>query len=167
MKISMIVARAQNGAIGKNNDMLWHLPDDMKYFKDKTRNHHILMGRKNFDSLGEKYQPLPNRVNLVVTRNKDWQHEGVKVFHEIDSAITFAKDQNEKELFIIGGGEIYSACLPFSERLYITEVYAEFPDADAYFPEFDKKNWVEVKREKHSADEKHPYAFDYVVYERR
>ncbi len=166
MIISMIAARAQNGAIGKNNDMIWHLPDDLKYFKDKTRHHHILMGRKNFDSLGEKYQPLPQRVNLVVTRNTDWQHDGVEVFHDINDAIEFARKNKEEELFVIGGGEIYTACLPMANKLYITEVYAEFPNADAYFPDFDKSNWKETSREKHPSDEKHPISFDYVIFER-
>lgn len=162
----MIVAKANNNAIGKDNDMIWHLPDDLKYFKDKTRNHHILMGRKNFDSLGEKYQPLPKRINIVITRNKDWQHDGVKVFHDIKDGIEFAKQNNEEELFIIGGGQIYEACLPFADCLYITEVNAEFPDAEAYFPEFDKAAWKEVSREHHPKDEKHDFEFDYVIYKR-
>ncbi|WP_340153288.1 dihydrofolate reductase [uncultured Marivirga sp.] len=166
MKISMIVAKANDNAIGKNNDMIWHLPDDLKYFKDKTRNHHILMGRKNFDSLGEQYQPLPKRVNIVITRNKDWQHDGVKVFHDIEDGIAFAKKNNEEELFIIGGGQIYEACLPMADCLYITEVKAEFPDAEAYFPEFDKSLWKEVNREHHPKDEKHQFEFDYVTYHR-
>jgi dihydrofolate reductase len=166
MKISMIVAKANDNAIGKDNDMIWHLPDDLKYFKDKTRNHHILMGRKNFDSLGEKYQPLPKRINIVITRNEDWQHDGVKVFHDIKEGIAFAKENNEEELFIIGGGQIYDACLPMADCLYITEVNAEFPDAEAYFPQIDKSQWKEVNREHHAKDEKHAFEFDYVIYKR-
>ncbi len=162
----MIVARAENGAIGKNNEMIWHLPDDLKYFKDQTRHHHILMGRKNFDSLGEKFQPLPQRVNIVITRNKKWQHEGVKVFHELEEGVKFAKDNNEKELFIIGGGEIYKLALPLADKLYITEVQAKFPDAEAFFPEIDLSQWKEVSRTKHPMDKKHEYAFDYVIFER-
>ncbi|RUA34145.1 MAG: dihydrofolate reductase [Bacteroidetes bacterium] len=167
MKISMIVAKAKDNAIGKDNDMIWHLPDDLKYFKDKTRNHHILMGRKNFDSLGAQYQPLPKRVNIVITRNKDWNHDGVKVFHNIEDGIAFAKDNHEEELFIIGGGQIYEQGLKYADRLYITEVEAEFPDAEAYFPEFDQSKWKEISREHHSKDEKHTFEFDYVVYERK
>jgi len=167
MKISMIVAKASDNAIGKDNDMIWHLPDDLKYFKDKTRNHHILMGRKNFDSLGEKYQPLPKRTNIVITRNTDWQHEGVKVFHNIENGIAFAKENNEEELFIIGGGQIYEACLPLADCLYITEVEAKFPDAEAYFPEFDPSQWEEVKREHHPKDDRHIFEFDYVTYHRK
>lgn len=163
----MIAAKANDNAIGKDNDMIWHLPDDLKYFKDKTRNRHILMGRKNFDSLGEKYQPLPQRINIVITRNKDWQHDGVKVFHDVEDGIAFAKENNEEELFIIGGGEIYKEGLKFADRLYITEVDAEFPDAEAYFPEFDKSEWKEVSREHHSKDERHQLNFDYVVYDRK
>ncbi len=87
MTISMIVARAQNGAIGKDNDMIWSLPDDMKYFKDTTRNHHVLMGRKNFDSLPDSFRPLKNRVNIVITRNKDWSFDGTQVFHDVASGI--------------------------------------------------------------------------------
>ncbi|GAA5043154.1 dihydrofolate reductase [Marivirga lumbricoides] len=163
----MIVARAQNGAIGKNNDMIWHLPDDLKYFKDQTRNHHILMGRKNFDSLGEQYQPLPKRVNMVVTRNQKWNHDGVKVFHDIQNAIDFARENNEQELFVIGGGEIYKACLPLANKLYITEVFAEFEDADAFFPEINQDNWLETSRVKHPADDRHAYPFDYVILEKK
>lgn len=166
MKISMIVARAQNGAIGKNNEMIWHLPDDMQYFKDQTRNHHILMGRKNFDSLPKVFRPLKHRVNLVVTRNKDWQYDGTQVFHDVESAIDYARSNNEEELFVIGGGEIYKLCLPYADQLYFTEVYAEF-EADAYFPEVDLSQWEEVSRKKHATDEKHQYAFDYVIYQRK
>ncbi|GAB3334674.1 dihydrofolate reductase [Marivirga atlantica] len=166
MTISMIVARAQNGAIGKDNDMIWSLPDDMKYFKDTTRNHHVLMGRKNFDSLPDSFRPLKNRVNIVITRNKDWSFDGTQVFHDVASGIDYARTNNEEELFVIGGGEIYKQCLPHADRLYITEVYAEFPDADAYFPDVDLSEWKEVSRKKHPKDEKHKYAFDFVVYER-
>lgn len=162
----MIVARAQNGAIGKDNGMIWHLPADMQYFKDQTRNHHILMGRKNFDSLPKAFRPLKNRVNLVVTRNKEWQNAGTEVFHDVQSAINYARNNNEEELYVIGGGEIYKLCLPLADQLYITEVFAEFPDADAYFPEVDLSNWNEVSRIKHGIDEKHKIAFDYVIYER-
>jgi dihydrofolate reductase len=162
----MIAARAQNGAIGKNNEMIWHLPDDLKYFKDQTRHHHILMGRKNFDSLGEGYQPLPQRVNVVITRNKNWQHDGVKVFHDLESGVRFASDNNEEELFIIGGGEIYTLGLPIADKLYITEVEANFPDAEAYFPEIDLSQWKETSRINHPKDEKHQLDYDYVIYER-
>jgi len=163
----MIVARAQNGAIGKNNDMIWSLPDDMKYFKDKTRHHHVLMGRKNFDSLPPSFQPLPDRINIIITRNKDWSADGTQVFHDIQSGIDYADDNNEKELFIIGGGEIYKQGLNLADKLYITEVYADFPDADAYFPAIDLTNWKEISRKKHAQDEKHKYAFDFVVYDRK
>ncbi|WNB17255.1 dihydrofolate reductase [Marivirga arenosa] len=166
MIISMIVARAINNAIGKDNDMIWHLPDDLKYFKDKTRNHHILMGRKNFDSLGEKFQPLPNRINIVITRNKEWERDGTIVFHNIEEGIQYAKENKEEELFIIGGGQIYEQGLQFADRLYITEVNAKFPDADAFFPDFDKSNWKEVSSEHHPTDEKHQFDFTYKVYER-
>ncbi|WP_296618283.1 dihydrofolate reductase [Marivirga sp.] len=167
MKISMIVAKANDNAIGKNNDMIWHLPDDLKYFKDKTRNHHILMGRKNFDSLGEKYQPLPKRINIVITRNQEWSHDGVKVFHNIQDGIAFANGNKEEELFIIGGGEIYKEGLKFADRLYVTEVDADFPDAEAYFPDFDESQWKEISREHHPQDERHAFEFDYVVYDRK
>lgn len=162
----MIVARAQDGAIGKDNDMLWSLPDDMQYFKDQTKWHHVLMGRKNFDSLPPSFKPLPNRTNIVITRNKDWKAEGTVVFHTIEEGMNYAKKQGEGELFIIGGGQIYKQGLPIADKLYITEVFAEFPDAHAHFPDFDPDIWEEVSREKHDKDERHPYAFDFVVYER-
>ncbi len=166
MTISLIAALSQNLIIGKNNDLPWHLPDDMKYFMQTTRGHHVIMGRKNYDSIPKKFRPLPDRINMVVTRQKNFSASGCLVFHDIDSAIDFAKESGETELFIIGGAEIYTICLPLAQRLYLTEINASI-EGDTYFPSFSKEEWKEISRIKHSADEKHKYSFNYVIYERK
>lgn len=163
MKIAMIAAVAENRVIGRNNDMVWHLPDDMRFFMQKTTGHHVIMGRKNFDSLPAKYKPLPNRVNVVITRQKDLQIEGVHVVNSLEEALEIAKANHEEEAFVIGGGEIYALALEQADTLYITEVKAQF-DGDAFFPDFDKSEWTETGRHRHTRDEKHNYEFDFVTY---
>jgi len=166
MEISIIVAIAQNNAIGKNNDLLWHLPHDMKYFKQKTEGHCIITGRKNYFSIPEKFRPLANRTNIVVTREKNLELEGAVVVNSIDEALNFAIEKGEKEVFIIGGGEIYKQTLALATVLYITEVDAIFDDADTYFPEINLKNWKEITRENHSADDKNLYNYSFVIYKK-
>lgn len=166
MTISLIAALSKNRVIGKNNDLPWHLPDDMKYFMQTTKGHHVILGRKNYDSLPEKFKPLPNRTNIVVTHQKDFKANGCVIVHSIQDAIELAKKNNESEVFIIGGAEIYKLGLPASHRLYLTEIDATI-EGDTYFPEFKKVEWTETSRLHHSADERHKYAFDFVVYERK
>ena len=166
MKISIIAAIGSNRAIGKDNDMIWHLPDDMKFFKEKTKGHTVIMGRLNFDSLPPQFQPLPNRRNLVLTTNKDYSQEGVEVFHDIEKAIDSAREAGEKELFIIGGGQIYELGMPFTDRMYLTEIKESF-DADVYFPEYDQTEWEEIVRIPHGKDERHAHEFDFVTYDRK
>ena len=169
MKISLISAVAQNGVIGRNNpqgepDLPWHLPDDFAFFKRKTSHHPIIMGRKTLEALGK---PLPNRTNIVITRNADFRPEGVTVVHTLDDAITKAKDgdHNQREIFVIGGAEIYAMALPIATTLYLTEIHRAY-EGDAYFPAFDKNEWAEVNRVWHPADERHEVGFDFVEYKR-
>ena len=165
MIISLIAAIAQNRVIGKDNDLPWRLPDDMKYFMQTTLGHHVVMGRKNYDSLPAKFKPLPNRTNIVVTRQSDFKADGCAVVNSLEKGIALAKSNGETELFIIGGAQIYQQALPMSELLYLTEIKSEIA-GDTYFPEFSKKEWREISRNAHSADERHRFAFDFVVYKR-
>jgi dihydrofolate reductase len=166
MIISLIAALSKNRVIGKENDLPWHLPDDMKYFMQTTKGHHVIMGRKNYDSIPEKFRPLPNRVNMVVTRQANFVAPGCLIFHDIKSAIEFAKQEKAEEIFIIGGAEIYKLGMPLANRLYLTEIHAEM-EGDTYFPEFEKNDWMESSRVPHEKDERHAYAFDYVIYNRK
>ena len=159
MTISMIVAVADNRVIGKDNDLVWHLPDDMRYFMQTTQHHVVIMGRKNYESIPDKYRPLANRTNIVVTRQQAYNAPGCIITDTIKNALDYAKDQNEKEVFIIGGGQIYAQSLELADKLYITEIKHSF-DGDTYFPEFKKENWQEVSRKHHSKDDKHLYEFD-------
>ncbi|MEQ9298840.1 MAG: dihydrofolate reductase [Cyclobacteriaceae bacterium] len=166
MKISMIAAVSANGVIGKDNDMAWHLPDDMKFFKQTTAGHHVLLGRKNWESIPLKWRPLPNRPNIVITRNDEYQADGGTVTSSLENALRIAKDASEEEAFIIGGGEIYRLGLPLSDRMYITEIDAQI-DGDTFFPEWDKSAWIEVSRKHHESDERHAFPFDFVVYDKK
>lgn len=165
MKISLIAALAENRVIGKNNDLPWQLPDDMKYFMETTKGHHCIMGRKNYDSIPAKFRPLANRENIVVTRQNNFNAPGCTVVNSIEEGIAIARRDNEPETFIIGGAEIYRQSLTFADRLYLTEIKAVI-DGDTFFPPVDHSQWKEVSRKHHAADEKHKYAFDFVVYEK-
>ena len=161
MKISVIVATSDNNVIGKNNDMVWHMPADFKYFKEKTKNHIIIMGRKTFDSLGKS---LKYRTNLVVTRNDAFQHEGVMVFDSLEKAVEWSKHQNDEEIFIIGGASIYKQAMSFSNRIYLTKIHGEF-EGDTFFPELDSA-WKVVSKIANSSDENNPYDYTFLVYEK-
>lgn len=165
MIISLIAAVSQNGVIGKNNDLPWHLPDDMKYFMQTTKEHHVIMGRKNYESIPEKFRPLPNRTNIVITRQKNYQAPGTRIVHALEDALAIAKENNEREAFIIGGGEIYKLGMTYTTRMYLTEIHAVI-EGDAYFPSFIKDQWKEVSRQHHPSDDRHRYAFDFVIYEK-
>lgn len=155
MKISLIAAVAKNNVIGNDNQLIWRLSDDLKRFKRLTTGHHILMGRKTYESMG---RALPNRTNVVVTRSKNYQPEGIEVFNDIDAAIEFAKSNNEEELFIIGGGEIYKKLLPIADKIYLTKVHAS-PEGDTFFPDLDESNWEVEAEEAHLANEKNEHNF--------
>jgi len=165
MLISMIAAMGSNRVIGKDNDIPWHLPDDFRFFKDSTKNHHVIMGRKNWESLPKKFQPLPDRTNIVITRQTNYSAEGALVVSTLDAALKLAKETIEQEAFVIGGGEIYRMALALANRIYLTEINAPF-DGQVTFPEFDKTEWKEISRMHHGIDERHAFSFDFVTYEK-
>jgi dihydrofolate reductase len=165
MIVSAIAALATNRVIGRDNDLPWHLPDDMKFFMQSTTGHHVIMGRRNYESLPPKYKPLPNRTNIVLTRQQDFKAPGCLVMHDITSALEHARNQGENECFIIGGAEIYRLALPYTTRLYLTEIHADI-EGDTFFPAVDPADWKEVSRSHHPADERHQYPFDIVIYDR-
>ena len=163
MIISMIAAVGRNRIIGRGNDIPWHLPDDFKYFKETTKGHFVIMGRKNWESLPSNFRPLPSRPNIVITRQRNYVAEGAQVVQSLEEALDIPKKSDEEEVFIIGGGEIYRQSLRFSEKIYLTEINGEF-EGHTTFPEFDKSEWKEVTREHHPIDDVHEYSFDFVVY---
>lgn len=165
MIVSAIAALSKNKVIGKDNDLPWRLPDDMKFFMQTTKGHHVVMGRRNYDSLHEKYKPLPERTNIVITRQTNFVAPGCIVLHAVEPALEIAKKNSEQECFIIGGAEIYKLAMPHTTRLYMTEIDAVI-DGDTYFPDIRKDEWKEVSRRHHPADDRHAYAFDIVVYDR-
>lgn len=166
MKRSMIVAMAENRVIGINNKLPWYLPNDLKYFKQVTMGKPIIMGRKTFESIGK---PLQGRANIVITRNKDWLVEGVKVAHSLEQAYALAEAIGEidgqSELMIIGGDQIYQSSLSEVDRIYLTKVHANV-EGDAWFPEVSWDQWNEVAREDFSAEGPNPYDYSFVVYDR-
>jgi dihydrofolate reductase len=160
-QISLVVAVSENNAIGKDNQLLWHLPADLKHFKNITTGHVIIMGRKTFDSIGK---PLPNRRNIVITRQQELQLEGAEVVNSLEDAIQLA--ENEKEIFVIGGAQIYEQAMAICHRIYLTRVHQYF-DGDAFFPAIDEQIWKEVAKEDHLPDEKNKFAYTFATLERR
>ena len=156
--IIMIAAVAENNALGKNNELVWHLPNDFKRFKSLTTGHHIIMGRKTFESFPK---PLPNRTHVIITRQKDYNPEGCIVVDSIEKALAVCPE-NETS-FIIGGGEIYNLALPFADQLEITKVHHRF-EADAYFPEINSDDWKEIQTEFNPIDDKHQFAYTYQTF---
>ena len=167
MIVSIIVATSNNNVIGKNNDLIWHMPNDMKFFKDTTKGHHVIMGRKNFESIPHKYSPLPNRTNIVITRKKNYKAEGCIVVNSIQNSLMIAEKNNEQEAFIIGGGQIYEISLKLDivNKIYLTRIDSEF-DGDTFFPELDNKKWRETARRKCKKDKNHKYNYDFITFER-
>jgi dihydrofolate reductase len=165
MKISLIVAVAENGVIGRNNDLPWHLPKDMKYFRDTTMGHCVIMGRKNYDSIPLKYRPLEGRTNIIVTRQKDFKAEGCIVVNSVEDALEVARKKNEAEVFVIGGAEIFKHTTDIADKIYYTRIYNSF-EGDVYFPELDLSKWKLVSKKDVSADEKNKFPFSFCVYEK-
>lgn len=155
-----IVAHDLNRAIGGGNDLLWHLPNDLKFFKEKTRGFPIIMGRKTFDSLG---RPLPGRRNMVVTRQADWSAEGVEAFATVEAAVAALEGADG---FIVGGGEIYRQSLGMVDVLYATVVHTQIEGADTWFPEY-LDQFTEVERDDHAADERHAFDYSFVTLEKK
>lgn len=163
MILTAVVAAAKNRVIGANNKLPWHLPADLKHFKKLTMGHHVLMGRKTWEALPNG--PLPGRTNVVISRSGLEVPQGVHVFPNIEQAIEWIYRQEESEVFIIGGAQIYQATLSMIDRMHLTEVDAE-PKGDAHFPDFHASEWEMTAREEHPADEKHAHAFAFVTFER-
>ena len=167
IRLSLMVAKASNRVIGRNNKLPWYLPNDLKYFKQVTFGKLVIMGRKTWDSLGK---PLPGRTNIVITRQTDFQAEGAKVVATLDEAVTLAENvafiEGQDEAVVMGGAEIYALALPKTDRLYLTEVHAEV-DGDTWFPEYDTSEWKEIGREDFPAEGPNPYDYSFVVYERK
>lgn len=159
MVISIIVAASQNGVIGRDNQLLWRLPDDLKRFKQLTLGHPIIMGRKTFESIGK---PLPGRTSIIVTRSADYMVEGTLVVHSLEDAIAAAGTLHSKEAFIIGGGEIYRQTLANNnvDQVYLTRIYADY-EGDAFFELLNEAKWEQTSTEFHPADERHPVAFSF------
>ena len=161
--ISLIVAAAENNAIGKSNAMLWHLPEDLKFFKNTTWGMPVIMGRKTFEAVGK---PLPGRTNIIVTSNEKWQAENTITTTSIEDAIKVANETNAKEIFITGGGEIYKQALLIADKVYLTRVHTII-DGDAFFPELDANTW-EIIFEKHvKANEKNRFDMTFQTWKRK
>lgn len=160
MKVSLIVAMDLDRGIGRDNDLMWHLPNDMKFFKDTTQQHVVVMGRKNYDSIPEKYRPLPNRENVVLTRNTGFTAENCEVFHSLEACLEFYKSESERTIFIIGGGEIYRLALEAQvvDEMFITHINHRY-GADTFFPEFDLKSWNVETVQEQQKDERHEASF--------
>jgi len=156
--IILIAAAAENNALGKDNQLLWHLPEDFKRFKQITSGNYIIMGRKTFESFPK---PLPNRTHVIITRQKDYIAEGFIVVHALEEAIEISP--KEEEVFVIGGAEIYKQSFENADKIELTRVHSEF-EADAFFPEFNTSNWNLVFSEKHTKDEKHQYDYTFETY---
>ncbi len=167
MIVTAIVAAAENGVIGTGGELPWHLPDDMRFFQRTTSGHCVITGRKNYESIPEKYRPLRDRTNIVVTRSRSYTAPGAEVVHSLEEALALARKRKETEAFIIGGGQIYTEALDkeLVDRIYLTTVHARI-EGDTYFPRIER-NWEEVWYEGHPKDERHAYSFTIRQLERR
>src|SRR5690625_2433710 len=161
--LSLIVAMGANNVIGYENDMPWHLPRDLKFFKETTTGHTIIMGRKTFDSIG---RPLPNRKNVVLTRQENDFPNEVEVIHNLETVFNWNQKYPEEEFIIIGGGELYKQVLPYVDRMYITKINENFK-GDTYFPKIQENDWIITNKEKGIKDEKNPYDYYFLQYDRK
>lgn len=160
--LSLIVAMDKNRVIGINNEMPWHLPNDLQYFKETTTGHTIVMGRKTFESLG---RVLPNRKHIVLTRSQQEFPEEVLVLHHIDELLQYIKNHPNEKVFLIGGGDLFQQMLPYVDKMFITEIDERF-DGDIYFPSFDPSEWTLTSKETGPKNERNPYDYYHLVYER-
>lgn len=167
MKAALIVAMDLDRGIGKNNDLMWHLPADMRFFKETTTGHIVVLGRKNYESIPERFRPLPNRENAVLTRNKSFEAPGCVVFHSLEECLKHYENETERTVFIIGGGEIYKQALALDviDEMYITHINKRY-DADTFFPEFDEQRWEKEVIRIQEKDDKHDAGFEIVRYGR-
>lgn len=160
--ISFIWAMDKNRVIGKDNQLPWHLPEDLKFFKKSTMGHPVAMGRKTHESIG---RPLPGRENIIITRNEQYESENCTVFHSAEEFVDFCKKKDE-EVFVIGGAEIFRQLFPYADKLYLTVINEEF-EGDTFFPEFDLGGWELISVEKGIRDEKNPYDYEFRIYDRK
>lgn len=165
MIISLIVAASTNNVIGKNNELPWKLPNDMKFFKNTTWGMPVIMGRKTFESLN-KQQPLPGRINIVLTKQKDWKAEGTIKTESIKDAMFVAKDADTNEIFFIGGAEIFKEIMPKANRIYLTRVHSNV-EGDVYFPAIDEKKWQRTFKKDCHKDDKHEYDYTFETWEKK
>tara|TARA_Y100000589_G_C27193121_1_gene645619 strand:- start:4835 stop:5341 length:507 start_codon:yes stop_codon:yes gene_type:complete len=168
MKVILIAAVADNGVIGKDNDLVWSLPDDMSFFKASTSGRHVIMGRRNYESIPHKFRPLPGRPNVVISRNEDYDAGDAALATSLEAALDVARKAGETEAFIIGGGQIYSLALEAGliDTMFITHVHGE-PDGDALFPEFDIEKWTLRVLDDHPSDDRHEFSFTICQYDRK
>lgn len=159
--ITVIAAIGKNGELGKDNDLIWHLPNDLARFKKVTSGHHVIMGRKTFESLGK---PLPNRTTIIITRNADYQKKGCIIVNSLEAALKAAS--SDPNPYILGGAEIYRQAIKIADTLDLTLVDADF-EADAFFPEIDMAIWKETSRQDYNTDEKHKYGYSFVTYKKK
>ncbi|MBS1729764.1 MAG: dihydrofolate reductase [Bacteroidetes bacterium] len=165
MKISFVVAASTNNAIGKMNKLLWHLPNDLAFFKNTTWGMPVLMGRKTFESIGSK--PLKGRDNLILTHDTAFSAQGIEVIHSLDEGIQLALDHHYKELMILGGAKVYAQTIDMAQTIYLTRVHAVFNDADAFIPGINTEEWHLVSNEDFHKDDKHAYDYSFQVWERK
>ena len=161
MMLSIIVAVSDNHVIGKDNKLIWHMPADMKFFKDKTTGHYIITGRKNYESIPQKYRPLPGRTNIIVTRQKNYSAPGAIVVNTMQDAFSISKSKGETECFIIGGAEIYNQTIDHVDKIYLTKIHNTF-EGDTYFPELQNDLWKELSRKDCKPDEKNKYSYSFI-----
>ncbi len=171
MILSIISAIGKNNEIGRKNALLWDLPLDMQHFRKTTSGHTVIMGQKTFESLGtgpngEPGRPLPNRRNIVLTKDETFKREGIEIVYSVDELINLLKqtEKEDSECFVIGGGQIYKLFIDLADKLYITHVDVEVPDADTFFPTIDMTKWQKISEEKHESDEKNMYGMSFVEY---
>lgn len=160
--ITLVVAKNEKNVIGDDNQLIWHLPNDLKHFKEITTGHPIIMGRLTFESMG---RALPNRTNIVITRNKNWKHEGVIVVHSLKSGIKKAYEFDD-DIYIIGGGQIFRDSMELADAIELTEVYND-ADGEILFPEIDSEIWEEISRQDFKKDEKNPFDYSFIRYEKK
>ena len=166
MIISIIVAASSNYVIGKNNQLPWHLPGDIKYFREKTMGHCVIMGRKNYESIPEKYRPLQGRTNIIITHQKNFPARDCIVVNSMHEALNEARKKNETEAFIIGGGEIFGQSLDIADKIYLTRVHASV-DGDVFFPEINKQECKEETIQHCKADEKNKFDYSFQILVRK
>ncbi|MEP7375090.1 MAG: dihydrofolate reductase [Chitinophagaceae bacterium] len=163
MIISLVVAAANNNAIGKDNKLLWHMPNDMKYFKNVTWGMPVIMGRKTFEALGK---PLSGRKNIILTKQNGWTREGTVTVKSFEDALFLGKEMDVKEMMVIGGGEIYRSTIGKADRIHITRIDADFEEADTFFPAIDPAKWKLVSQKNYEADAKNKYNYSFQVWEK-